>query len=363
MSEQSVNHARPARGRDQRPYSRAVTAPTPDIAFHGGPERIADLAREAERRGHVRGLFVAEAAHDPFVALTMASTTTERIELGTSIAVAFARTPMELAYSAYDLARLTGGRFVLGLGSQIKPHITRRYAMPWSDPSERMREYIEALRAIWTSWQTGEPLAFTGEYYQHTLMPPLFSPGPLEVPSPRVWLAAVGPRMVEVAGSTADGIICHPLRSRSYLGEVLRPGIATARAAAGRDGTFEFSTLVMVATGRTEEGLREAVTGVRKQIGFYASTPAYAPVLEHHGWGDLHREAHALTKQDRWDELAALVDDEVLDTFAVTGELAEVGPAFRERFAGLAERITVSMPYDADDLLALDVVAAGAEVR
>ncbi|MFL6023078.1 MAG: LLM class flavin-dependent oxidoreductase, partial [Marmoricola sp.] len=185
--------------------------PTPDIAFHGPPEKIAAVAREAERRGHVRGLFVAEAAHDPFVALTLASTTTERIELGTSIAVAFARTPMELAYSAYDVQRLTGGRFVLGLGSQIKPHITRRYAMPWSDPAGRMRDYVEALRAIFTSWQTGEPLAHVGEHYQHTLMPPLFSPGPLEVPSPRIWVAAVGPRMVEVAGSVADGIICHPL--------------------------------------------------------------------------------------------------------------------------------------------------------
>ncbi|RNL81332.1 TIGR03617 family F420-dependent LLM class oxidoreductase [Nocardioides marmorisolisilvae] len=334
--------------------------PTPDIAFHGGPEKIAALAREAEERGHVGGLFVAEAAHDPFIALTMASTATERIELGTSIAVAFARTPMELAYSAYDLQRLTGGRFVLGLGSQIKPHITRRYAMPWSDPAGRMREYVEALRAIFASWQTGEPLAFAGEHYQHTLMPPLFSPGPLEVASPRIWLAAVGPRMVEAAGSVADGIICHPLLSRSYLEHVLAPGIASARAGSGRDGAFEFSTLVMVATGRTEESLREATRGVRQQIGFYASTPAYAPVLEHHGWADLHTEAHALTKQDRWSELADLVDDEVLAAFAVVGELAEVGPAFRARFAGLAERVTVSMPYDADDLLALDIVAAGA---
>jgi len=337
-----------------------VSTPRPDIAFHGGPERIAALAREAERRGHVGGLFVAEAAHDPFVALTMASTATERIELGTSIAVAFARTPMELASSAYDLQRLTGGRFVLGLGSQIKPHITRRYAMPWSDPAGRMREYIEALRAIFTSWQTGDPLTFEGEHYQHTLMPPLFSPGPLEVPSPRIWVAAVGPRMVEVAGNVADGIICHPLLSRSYLAEVLAPGIAAARERSGRTEPFEFSTLVMVATGRTEEALGAAITGVRQQIGFYASTPAYAPVLEHHGWGDLHAEAHALTKQSRWDELAGLVDDEVLSTFAVVGELDEVGPAFRARFAGLADRVTVSMPYDADELLALDIVAAGA---
>jgi probable F420-dependent oxidoreductase len=338
-----------------------VPEPVPDIAFHGRPEKIAALAREAEQRGHVRGLFVAEAAHDPFIALTLASTATERIELGTSIAVAFARTPMELAYSAYDLQRLTGGRLVLGLGSQIKPHITRRYAMPWSEPASRMREYVEALRAIFTSWQTGEPLAFLGRHYQHTLMRALFSPGPLEVPSPRIWLAAVGPRMVETAGTVADGIICHPLLSRSYLADVLAPGVGAARAAAGRAGQpFDFSTLVMVATGRTEEALAAAVTGVRQQIGFYASTPAYAPVLVHLGWGELHREAHRLTQQDRWGELADLVDDEVLRTFAVVGELAEVGPAFRARFAGLADRVTVSLPYPADDLLALDIVAAGA---
>lgn len=329
-----------------------------DIAFHGGPEKIAELVQVAEARGSVRGLFVAEAAHDPFIALALAAVASKEIELGTSVAVAFARTPMELAYSAYDLQRLSGGRFVLGLGSQIKPHITRRYAMPWSQPALRMREYVEALRAIWDSWQTGEPLAFEGEYYQHTLMPPLFSPGPLEVPSPRIWVAAVGPRMVETAGAVADGIICHPLLSRSYLEEVLAPQVHAARAANGRaDQPFEFSTLVLVATGRTEEQLAAAVAGVRHQIGFYASTPAYATVLEHHGWGDLHAEANALTRAGRWSELAGLVDDEVLSTFAVVGELGTVGTDFRARFAGIAERATTSMPYDADDLLALDVVA------
>jgi probable F420-dependent oxidoreductase len=334
---------------------------TTDVAFHGKPEKIGGLVQFAEQ-ADVGGLFVAEAAHDPFIALALASVASERIELGTSVAVAFARTPMELAYSAYDLQRLSGGRFILGLGSQIKPHITRRYAMPWSRPADRMREYVEALRAIWHSWQTGEQLAFDGEFYQHTLMPPLFSPGPLDGPSPRIWVAAVGPRMVEVAGAVADGIICHPLLSRSYLEEVLAPQVQRSRAAAGRaNDPFEFSTLVMVATGRTEEALAEAIAGVRHQIGFYASTPAYAPVLEHHGWGDLHREAHALTKADRWSELAALVDDEVLHTFAVVGEIAEAGPGFRSRFAGLADRVTTSMPYAADDRLALDLITGGGQ--
>jgi probable F420-dependent oxidoreductase len=329
---------------------------TTDVAFHGGPEKIAELVQAAEQRS-VRGLFVAEAAHDPFIALAVAAVSSRTIELGTSVAVAFARTPMELAYSAYDLQRLSGGRFILGLGSQIKPHITRRYAMPWSRPADRMAEYVAALRAIWHSWQSGEKLAFEGEFYQHTLMPPLFSPGPLEVPNPRIWVAAVGPRMVEVAGSVADGIICHPLLSRSYLSEVLAPAVRASRAAAGRTAEpFEFSTLAMVATGRTEEQLAAAVAGVRHQIGFYASTPAYAPVLEHHGWGDLHTAASELTKAGRWSDLAGLVDDDVLHTFAVVSELGAVRDLFRERFAGLADRVTTSMPYAADDLLALDVI-------
>jgi probable F420-dependent oxidoreductase len=328
-----------------------------DIAFHGGPAQIATLAAEVESRGGVRGLFVAEAAHDPFVALALAATATERIEIGTSIAVAFARTPMAMAYSAYDVHRLSGGRLVLGLGTQIKPHITRRYAMPWSQPAARMQEYVAALRAIWHSWQTGDALDFRGDFYEHTLMPPLFSPGALDGPSPRVWLAAVGPRMLEAAGKVADALICHPLLSRSYLADVVTPIIDRSRTASGRaDDPFEISTLCMVATGRTEEALADAVAGVRRQIGFYASTPAYKPVLDHHGWGDLHAEAHAMTKTDRWSELGDLVDDEVLRTFAVVGELDSVGAAVRARFAGLADRVTTSMPYDADDLLALDLL-------
>jgi probable F420-dependent oxidoreductase len=328
-----------------------------DIAFHGGPERVAALAREVEERGGVRGLFVAEAAHDPFVALALTAAATGTIEVGTSIAVAFARTPMQMAYSAYDLQRLSAGRLVLGLGPQIRAHITRRYAMPWSHPADRMREYVEALRAIWHAWQSGDALDFRGEFYEHTLMPPLFSPGPLDHPSPRVWLAAVGPRMLESAGAVADGLICHPLLSRSYLAEVVLPAVERSRKAHDRaDDPFEVSALCMVATGRTEEALAEAVEGVRRQIGFYASTPAYEPVLAHHGWSDLHADARALTRDGRWSELGDLVDDEVLAAFAVVGEPAPAGVAVRERFAGLADRVTTSMPYDADDLLALDVL-------
>ncbi len=329
-----------------------------DIAFHSGPERIAAIARETESSGVVRGLFVTEAAHDPFVALALAASATERIELGTSIAIAFARTPMAMAYSAYDLQRLSGGRLVLGLGSQIKAHITRRYDMPWSRPAARIQEYVAALQAIWHSWQTGDALDFRGDFYQHTLMPPLFSPGALEGPAPRVWLAAVGPRMLAAAGAVADGLICHPLLSHAYLAKAVVPAVRRSRETHGRaDEPFEVSVMCMVATGRTEEQLTDAVAGVRRQIGFYASTPAYRPVLEHHGWGELHLEAHALTKAGRWSELGDLVDDEVLSTFAVVGELDAVGAEMRARFAGLADRVTTSMPYDGDDRLALDLLS------
>jgi probable F420-dependent oxidoreductase len=215
-----------------------------------------------------------------------------------------------------------------------------------------MLEYVQALRAIFASWQTGEPLSFEGEYYRHTLMPPLFSPGPVEGGPPPLWLAGVGPRMVATAAAVADGLLCHPLISRAYLGDVVVPAVVSARD--GRE-PFTLAVMTMVATGRTEEALAAATAGVRRQIGFYASTPAYAPVLEHHGWGDLHVEAHRFTKDGRWSELGDLVDDTVLHEFAVVGDLETAARDLRTRFTGLAERVMTSMPYDADDLLALDV--------
>jgi probable F420-dependent oxidoreductase len=220
-----------------------------------------------------------------------------------------------------------------------------------------MREYITALRAIWTSWQTGEVLDFQGEFYTHTLMPPLFNPGPLDGPSPDIWLAGVGPRMVEAAGAVADGFICHPLLSRSYLADIIRPALAAGRGSSDADRPFTTVAMAMVTTGRTEEAHAEAVAGTKRQIGFYASTPAYKPVLDHHGWGDLHAEAHALTKQNRWAELGDLIDDEVLTTLAVVGELDQVGDAMRDRFKDLADRIILSIPYAADDMLGLDIVS------
>lgn len=334
-----------------------ASTPGLDLAFHGDPATMPSVSAAIEERGSARGLFVSEARHDPFVSLALAAVSTSTLQIGTSIALAFARSPMAMAYPAYDLHRLSGGRFILGLGSQIKPHITRRYAMPWSRPAARMEDYIAALRAIWHTWQTGEKLDFRGDFYAHTLMPPLFNPGPLGFASPEIWLAGVGPRMVEVAGATADGFMCHPLLSRSYLADALLPAIAAGRARSDRPA-FTLSAMAMVATGRTEEDLARAIAGTRRQIGFYASTPAYKTVLDHHGWGDLHETAHTFTLRGRWSELGDLVDDEMLHTLAVVGEIPEVARELRTRFDGLADRVTLSIPYDADELLALDVTSA-----
>ena len=329
-----------------------------DISFHGDHQHIATFSAAADEHG-IAGFFVPEASNDPFISLTLAACATQRIQLGTGVAIAFARTPMTTAYSSYHLHRVSGGRTILGLGSQIKPHISYRYGMPWSQPAERMREYVLALRAIWQSWQTGEALDFRGEFYTHTLMPPLFSPGPLDFANPPIWLAGVGPRMVDVAASVADGLLCHPLISRSYLEVVLLPRIARQRDGGTGSEPFTMATMAMVAAGRSEDELCAAIAGTRQQIGFYASTPAYEPVLAHHGWTALHEEARALTKSGRWSDLASLVDDDVLNTFAVVGDVEAVRSGLRERFAGLVDRVTLSMPYRAAD----DLVLALAAVR
>jgi probable F420-dependent oxidoreductase len=326
-----------------------------DVSYHGDFQRISAFARVAEERG-VHGFFVPEAQHDPFISLTLAATATTRVQLGTGVAIAFARTPMTMAYSAYHLHEMSGGRVLLGLGPQIRPHIAYRYGMPWSRPAERMREYVLALRAIWTSWQTGELLDFRGEFYTHTLMPPLFSPGPLGFASPPIWLAAVGPRMVDVAATVADGLLTHPLISQSYLRDAVLARIAQCRAAAGiANEPYTLAAMAMVTTGRTEEELRAAIAGTRRQIGFYASTPAYEPVLAHHGWSELHDEARTLTKSGRWAELADLIDDEVLNTFAVVGDVATARSELRARFGGLVERVTLSLPYQAADDVVLEL--------
>ena len=242
------------------------------------------------------GAITAETAHDPFFPLLLAARETENIELITSIAVAFSRTPMNLANIGHDLNSFSKGRFVLGLGSQIRPHITKRFSMPWSKPAARMREFIMAMRAIWDCWHNGTPLTFQGEFYTHSLMTPMFTPTDTEYGAPKVFLAGVGPKMTEVAGETADGMLMHAFTTEKYFREVTLPAIEKGLAIAGRSrDNFEISYPGFIVTGNTEEQFNASKSATCKQIAFYGSTPAYAPVLGVHGWGDLQPELNRLS--------------------------------------------------------------------
>ena len=310
--------------------------------------KAADAARDAEAVGY-DGVWTAETSHDPFLPLLLGAGATDHIELGTGIAVAFARSPMTLANTAYDLQAYSGGRLLLGLGSQIKAHITKRFSMPWSHPAPRMREFILAMRAIWDAWDTGDKLDFRGDFYQHTLMTPFFNPGPNPHGQPKVFLAAVGQLMTEVAGETADGILCHGFTTESYLREVTVPALERGLAKRDRtlaDGGFQLSLPAFVVTGTTEEEVARSAKGVREQIAFYGSTPAYRGVLEHHGWGELQTELNALSKQGEWVAMGELIDDDIVDAFAVQGPPEAIAPALLQRFGGLIDRVSFYAPYN-----------------
>jgi probable F420-dependent oxidoreductase len=300
----------------------------------------AATAREAEAAG-VAGLWTTETKHDPFLPLLAAATATTRIELGTAVAVAFARSPLVTATTAWDLARVSGGRFILGLGSQVRAHVERRFGMPWSGrPVAQMREYVAVVRAAWSAWQHGTRPSFRGDTYRFTLMTPFFDPGPIEHPHVPVYLAAVGAGMVRLAGEVADGLIVHPLHSRSYLEDVIVPTLATATADAGRDAASgSVSASVIVATNDEE------VAEARRTIGFYASTPTYRGLLERHGW---RSEADALAshaRHGRWDEMPAVVSDAMLDAFTVVAEPGDVRAALERRADGLLDRVAPYAPF------------------
>lgn len=311
----------------------------------------AATAREAEAMGY-SGLWGSETSHDPFFPVLLGAEHTTSVELGTAIAVAFARSPMNLANIAWDLQAYSRGRFLLGLGSQIKPHITRRFSMPWSHPAARMRELILAMRAIWDCWLNGTKLDFRGEFYTHTLMTPMFSPNPDEVAPygpPKVFLAGVGELMTEVAGEVADGFLAHGFSTEKYLREVTIPALARGRAKAGKtmDG-FELVVPGFVVTGNDDAELDAARKGTTEQIAFYGSTPAYRGVLEVHGWGELQSELHALSLKGRWEEMGTLINDEVLNTFAVVGTPEKIGAEIAHRFGDVAQRMSFYAPYKSD---------------
>jgi probable F420-dependent oxidoreductase len=315
----------------------------------GAIEGAAEAARTAEAAGY-DGIWAAETGNDPFLALTLAAEHTERVEIGTSITVAFARSPMTLALTAAELQRYSGGRLLLGLGSQVKAHITRRFSMPWGKPAAQMREYILALQAIFTAWEDGTPLKFEGEYYSHTLMTPMFTPPRHAHGAPKIVLAGVGELMTKVAGEVADGFFCHSFTTERWTREHTLPALARGRG--GDLAGYEVIAAPFVATG-TDEQIEAEIPVIRKRIAFYASTPAYRPVLELHGWDDLGLELTRMSKAGEWDAMGTLIDDEILHAFAVIAPADRIVAAMTERYAGLATRMT----FHAADTLPPDQAA------
>lgn len=310
---------------------------------------VADAAREVERLGY-DGCWTAEISHDPFLPLTLAAEHTTRIELGTSIAVAFARNPMNVANIGWDLQDYSHGRLLLGLGTQIKPHIEKRFSMPWSQPARRMREFVLALHAIWDCWRDGNKLSFDGEFYTHRLMTPMFVPEPHPYGSPKVVIAAVGELMTEMCGEVADGLIAHAFTTKRYFDEVTIPALQRGMATSGRSRSdFQVMAPVFVVTGSDEAEMAAAAAASRKQIAFYASTPAYRKVLELHGWGELQTELHGLSLNGQWDTMATLISDEILSTFAVVAHLDGLASALKERCDGIIDRVMVGLPSSASE--------------
>ena len=303
-----------------------------------------EVARELERIGYDTAISY-EGPHDPFFPIAAAARDTSRIELATGVAIAFARNPMICAQIANDLQLASEGRFILGLGSQIKPHIEKRFSQPWSAPAARMREFVQAIRAIWASWYDGARLDFRGEFYTHTLMTPVFNPGPNPFGAPKIFLAAVGPKMVEVTGEVADGFFVHPLNTPEFIRDVTLPAIEAGLAKSGRARSdFEVSCQTIVAMGETDEQIEKARGGARAQLSFYGSTPAYAVVLDHHGWHDTHVELNRMSKQGQWMEMIGRITDEMLDAIIVSGKPAEIGKQIAQR-NDFAERTTLVL-YD-----------------
>jgi len=313
-----------------------------------GIDEVVRVAKELEEVGYDGGLS-AETNHDPFFPLLVAAEHTESLQLGTGIAVAFARSPMTLANIGYDLQAFSHGRFRLGLGSQIKPHIEKRFSMPWSHPAARMRELILAVRAIWDCWNKRTKLEFRGEFYRHTLMTPFFDPGPNPFGDPTIQLAAVGEKMTEVAGEVADGVILHAFTTERYVREVTVPALERGFAKAGKTrADFEISGPMFVVSGTNDEELERALRGTREQIAFYGSTPAYRGVLELHGWGDLQDELNTLSKRGEWQAMGDLITEEILEAFAVVAAPEDVPAAMLARYGGIVDRLQFYAPYRSD---------------
>jgi probable F420-dependent oxidoreductase len=329
-----------------------------DAALVGtGLTTVGATAATLEAQGF-DGLLSFEGMSDPFLPLVVAAEHTKRLQLTTAVAIAFARNPMVCAQMANDLQTIAGGRFILGLGTQIRPHIERRFSQTWSKPNARMREFVRAIRAIWRTWETGERLDFRGEFYTHTLMTPFFNPGPNAHGFPPITLAGFGPAMIAVAGEVGDGWIAHPLNTPEYVRDIAMPALETGFARGGRNRRqFEIAVQTITMIGRTDAEIDRARQNARAQIAFYGSTPAYKVLLDHHGWGDLQPTLNRMTKEGRWSEMIPLITDDMLDRIGVSGTPTAAGRALRERNR-FAERTHLVLYNETDPEAVVDLLAA-----
>ena len=306
---------------------------------------IDEVSRAAEDLGF-DGLWTSETKHDSFLPLAVAASSTQRMDLGTSVAIAFSRSPMVTAQISWDLQDLSGGRFILGLGTQVKAHVTRRFGMPWERPAARLKDYILALRAIWESFQTEGRLNYEGEFYRHTLMTPFFNPGPTEHPEIPVYIAGVNIGLARLAGELCDGFHVHPFHTPEYVEQVVKPAIAEGAGEGGRaPEDVTLATSVFVVTGENKREVEDQREKMRAQAAFYASTPTYRTVLEVHGWGEIGDKLGELAKDKRWDEMPNQITDEMLSAFVVEAAPDEVGPALKERYEGLIDRVALYLPF------------------
>jgi probable F420-dependent oxidoreductase len=305
-----------------------------------GLNQVSPTARAAEELGF-DALWTTETMHDPFLPGPLIASCTKKLSFGTAVAIAFARSPANLAYTAWDLAEASAGRFILGLGTQVKAHIERRFGMPWPDsPVQKLREQINAVRAFWRTWQTGEPLKFQGDYYKLSLMSPFFNPGPIRHPEIPIFIAGVNKGLARLAGETADGFHVHPFHTPEYLRHVLKPAIEEGAARVGRSpDSVQISATVFACSTEEERFF------IKSQIAFYASTPSYRPVMELHGWEDTAQKLSNLAARGRWDEMPGLIGDEVLSTFAADVSPHDIGAALLGRYQGLADRLTLYHPF------------------
>ncbi len=316
----------------------------PDTPLHIGD--FAAGAAQAEAIGY-HAVLVEETKDDPYQLLALGAANTSTIGIGTSVAMAFPRSPTITAMSAWSLQKLSEGRFVLGLGSQVRGHVRRRFGMEWSAPAPWMRDYINAMRAVWNTWQTGEPLAFESEHYNLNLMVPLFDPGPIDHPTIPVHIAAIGPNMCAVAGEVADGVRLHPVCTPLFIDEKVKPAVAKGAARTARHtDEIEICMKPLVGTAADEASLARVAETVRARVAFYLSTPSYRRTFELHGWDDIAEQASALSKQQRWDDLPGLVHDEMLHTVATLATHDSIAAELSDRYGNRVDRIEFSMPVN-----------------